>query len=67
LIFNIFASLAQFERGLIQERTHAGLKSARARGRIGGRPTVSPTQPTVRMAKKMSQDQSMSARQLSNH
>ena len=38
LIFNIFASLAQFERDLIRERTNAGLKAARARGRVGGRP-----------------------------
>jgi len=38
LIFNIFASLAQFERELISERTKAGLKAARARGRKGGRP-----------------------------
>jgi DNA invertase Pin-like site-specific DNA recombinase len=32
LIFNIFSSLAQFERKLIQERTRAGLEAARARG-----------------------------------
>lgn len=38
LIFGIFASLAEFERELIRERTQAGLKSARARGRKGGRP-----------------------------
>jgi DNA invertase Pin-like site-specific DNA recombinase len=38
LIFHIFASLAEFERDLIQERTHAGLTAARARGRKGGRP-----------------------------
>lgn len=38
LIFNIFASLAEFERDLIQERTHAGLAAARARGRLGGKP-----------------------------
>jgi hypothetical protein len=36
--FGIFASLAEFERELIRERTQAGLKSARARGRNGGRP-----------------------------
>src|SRR5436305_14454375 len=36
LIFNIFASLAEFERDLIRERTKAGL--AAARGRVGGRP-----------------------------
>ena len=38
LIFNIFASLAEFERDLIRERTQAGLAAARARGRKGGRP-----------------------------
>ena len=38
LIFNIFASLAEFERSLIKERTVAGLAAARARGRKGGRP-----------------------------
>lgn len=37
LIFNIFGSLAEFERELIRERTHAGLSAARARGRQGGR------------------------------
>ena len=38
LIFNIFSSLAEFERELIAERTQAGLSAARARGRKGGRP-----------------------------
>ena len=39
LSFNLFASLAEFERDLIRERTQAGLSSAaRARGRNGGRP-----------------------------
>lgn len=38
LVFNIFASLAEFERDLIRERTQAGLEAARARGRTGGRP-----------------------------
>lgn len=37
LIFHIFASLAEFERNIIRERTLAGLKAARARGRTGGR------------------------------
>jgi DNA invertase Pin-like site-specific DNA recombinase len=38
LIFHIFGALAEFERELIRERTRAGLASARARGRKGGRP-----------------------------
>ncbi len=38
LIFHVFGALAEFERDLIRERTHAGLAAARARGRMGGRP-----------------------------
>ena len=38
LVFHLFASLAQFECNLVRERTRAGLASARARGRKGGRP-----------------------------
>ncbi len=34
----IFGALAEFERNIIRERTKAGLASARARGRLGGRP-----------------------------
>src|SRR4051794_14302275 len=37
LVFHIFAALAEFERNLIRERTHAGLVAARARGRRGVR------------------------------
>jgi DNA invertase Pin-like site-specific DNA recombinase len=40
LIFHIFSALAEFERDLIGERTQAGLKAARARGRLGGRPSL---------------------------
>src|SRR3984893_12283757 len=42
LVFGIFAALAEFERELIRERTIAGLSSARARGRNGGRPYTMP-------------------------
>ena len=40
LIFHIFASLAEFERSIIRERTTAGLRAAKQNGRIGGRPSV---------------------------
>ena len=39
LMFTIFAGLSQFERDLISERTKDGLRSAKARGRSGGRPS----------------------------
>jgi len=52
LVFHIFGALAEFERELIRERTHAGLAAARARGRSGGRPRV------------MSEDQVATARQM---
>ena len=48
--------LEQFERRLIQERTRAGLAAARARGRLGGRPSLDPQDPRVQMAKALYQD-----------
>ena len=59
LIFNIFSSLAQFERRLIQERTKAGLTAARARGRMGGRKPIPLDDPRVQTAKKMHADKTM--------
>jgi DNA invertase Pin-like site-specific DNA recombinase len=40
LVFHVFAALAEFERDLVRERTSAGLATARARGRRGGRTSV---------------------------
>jgi DNA invertase Pin-like site-specific DNA recombinase len=49
LIFHMFSALAEFERDLIQERTQAGLKAARARGKMGGRPPLLDTRQINRM------------------
>jgi len=38
LTFHIFAGLAEFERDILRQRVNAGLKAARRRGRVGGRP-----------------------------
>lgn len=40
LVFHVFASIAQFERERIAERTKEGLEAARRRGRVGGRPAA---------------------------
>lgn len=62
LIFHLFGALAEFERDLIRERVQAGLKSARARGRKGGRPPVS--EETKRMAKTLLADKKLSVKQI---
>ena len=61
-IFNLFASLAEFERDIIRERTHAGLSAARARGRKGGRPKglSLEAQLKAQYAKKLYDDRSLS-------
>ena len=55
LVFGIFATLAEFERDLIKERTLAGLAAARARGRSGGRPRLM-TRAKLRTAMAMMAD-----------
>ena len=64
LMFNIFSSLAQFERRLIQERTQAGLAAARARGRLVGRRPISPDDPRVVTAKRLHKDRNLSIDQI---
>ncbi|PRB66806.1 recombinase family protein [Arthrobacter sp. MYb213] len=63
LVFNIFASLAEFERDLIRERTNAGLAAARARGRTGGRPLSLSTE-KLRTAKKLYEQRDMTVTQI---
>ena len=58
LIFHIFGSMAEFERDLIRERTLAGLATARARGRNGGRPKIT-TVKQDEMIWKMYQDKTI--------
>ncbi len=65
LVFHVFAALAEFERNLIRERTHAGLAAARARGRKGGRkPALTPQQ--VREIKALLRDQSIPVAAIAN-
>lgn len=59
LMFHIFSSRTQFKRRLVQERTTAGLAVARARGRLGRRPAITPAHPRVATAKRLDQDRSL--------
>lgn len=63
LIFGIFAALAEFEREQIRERTIAGLKAARARGRKGGR-KFALTKSQVRLAQASMSNRDVSVSQL---
>ncbi|KWK96366.1 DNA invertase [Burkholderia ubonensis] len=66
LVFHLFAALAEFERELIRERTMAGLKSARARGRKGGRPQLL-TANQQRAALAMMKNREMSVAEIGRH
>lgn len=52
LVFHILGAIGEFERDLIRERTSAGLKAARQRGRVGGRPRKM-TQEKIQAAKEL--------------
>jgi DNA invertase Pin-like site-specific DNA recombinase len=52
LVFHVFGALAEFERDLIRQRTQAGLAAARARGRLGGRPSAL-TAEKAKLARRM--------------
>jgi DNA invertase Pin-like site-specific DNA recombinase len=52
LVFHVIGALAEFERGLIIERTSAGLKAAKARGvQLGRKPSLTPAQ--IKHARKL--------------
>ncbi len=69
LVFNLFASLAEFERDVIRERTQAGLSAARARGRTGGRPKglSQQAQSTACAAETLYREGKLSAQQIAEH
>lgn len=52
LLFHVLAAMSEFVGDLISENTHDGLAAARARGRVGGRPTVM-TASKLRIARQM--------------
>ena len=68
LSFNLFASLAEFERDLIRERTQAGLSAARARGRSGGRPKGLPkkAEATACAAETLYRERNLSVQQIAD-
>jgi DNA invertase Pin-like site-specific DNA recombinase len=55
LVFHVFAALAEFIRELIVQGTREGLAAARARGRVGGRPSVA-TEEVIRAARDLLPD-----------
>ncbi len=69
LTFHLFAALAEFERDIISERTKAGLKSARARGRLGGRPKglSKQAQNKSRLAESLYQEKELSIKEICDY
>ena len=63
-LFGILAVFAEFERDIIRERTKAGLESARARGRKGGRPKTDKRK--IEKALKIYDSQTMSVSEIEN-
>ena len=57
MFFHMMGALAQFERDLIRERTLAGLKAARERGNVGGRPRKL-TDADLKFARSLMRDKS---------
>ena len=64
LFFHMIGALAEFERDIIKERTTAGLASARARGKVGGRPPLDPKK--AQMARSLYGDGKSNVRDICN-
>jgi len=65
LVFHLFGALAEFERGMIRERTKAGLKAAKDRGAKLGRPRVM-TDDQIAMARTMKKDGAYTSTQIAS-
>lgn len=63
LMLTMLSALSQFERDIIAERTVEGLKAARARGRMGGRPKADPK--VIERALKLYDAQTLSLKEIS--
>jgi len=63
LLFHLFGAIGQFERNLIRERTRAGLTSARAKGKVGGRPAAM-TAKDLAMAKALLSDPEITVKEV---
>jgi DNA invertase Pin-like site-specific DNA recombinase len=66
LIFGFFASMAQFERNLLSERTKAGIAAARKRGRVGGRKPKM-TKKQAKLAQAMLLDSCVTKTEVASH
>lgn len=69
LTFDLFASLAEFEKDIIRERTMGGLEAARARGKKGGRPKglSKEAQDKAKVAETLYKQGEMSVTEICNH
>lgn len=66
LMFHLVGSMAEFERGIVRERTMAGLAAAKARGRRGGRPPAL-NDDQRKVAQALIQDGQLTIKQIAAH
>ena len=60
MIGNVLRGVAEMDKRTRRERTKVGMASARARGRVGGRPKLALDDPKLVMAKKLQKDHTLS-------